>query len=563
MLSLLTEHDPETPVAFGRGGTRTRGALGDDVGRVAAQLPVATAGAHTLMVFEHDRYAFAVGLLAAWARGFAVALPPNGRPRTISGLLERPEIDIVVHDTAAGGHVHVPRALQSSETAAVELSVPELAATVFTSGTSGDSVPWPKTREQLLREVAVLARTFEPALGSKFVITVPPAHLYGLLFGVLLPWCTGSAFGRDTPLHPEAVADRVASEGAEVLVSVPVHLRAIGAVKPGQLGSLQRVFSSTAPLDETVARSFAKAHGVGITEVFGSTETGGIAWRRRNESPAWTPLLGVETSIDERGHLCVDSPFLPPDSQRPWPTADLAEPAPNGAFVHKGRADGVVKVGGRRVSLPHMQQWLARQPRIEDAAVTSVPTPGRGVRILAAVVAPKLTESDLRERMLEAFPNSSLPRRILFLSALPRESSGKLQRRTLLARFGLRADGSTPSTELEIRETRSHPETKTVVAHVHVPEDYLYFEGHFDTYPILPGVVQLHELVLPVARKARPELGPVRQMMRLKFLERIKPGDDLVLTLRFGEDGSDCDFEIAVDGRRCSGGRLRFAEAES
>jgi 3-hydroxymyristoyl/3-hydroxydecanoyl-(acyl carrier protein) dehydratase len=261
----------------------------------------------------------------------------------------------------------------------------------------------------------------------------------------------------------------------------------------------------------------------------------------------------------------VDSAFLPPDSERPWTTADLAEPGPDGTFVHRGRADGVVKVGGRRVSLPHMQQWLASQPEVEDAAVTSVPTPGRGVRILAALVAPGLDEPTLRGRMLEAFAGSSLPRRFAFVDQLPRESSGKLPKAALLSVFGLRPDGSAPSTSLRIDEPKAETNdgSLTWTVGVHVPEDYLYFEGHFETYPILAGVVQLHELVLPLINRARPEFGPLQQLLRLKFLGRIKPGDDLVLTLQFPADKSDCDFEITTGNKRCSAGLLRFGSAEA
>jgi acyl-coenzyme A synthetase/AMP-(fatty) acid ligase len=566
MFPLLTHHDPADLVAFGAGGERTAQQLREDVARVAAALPAAREGEHTLMVFDSDRYAFAVALLAAWARGYAVALPPNGRPKTITELLDRPDIDRVLHDTMAGGdHIHVPRTLDGPVQPPVELTIPSLPATMFTSGTTGDSTPWPKTYGQLLGEVEGLARTFAPGKGSRFVVTVPPAHLYGLLFGVLLPLWVGGAFGRETPLLPEAVGERVATENADVLVSVPIHLRAIQAVEPGRFASLRRVFSSTAPLDEIIARDFSSAHTIGITEIFGSTETGGVAWRRRNEGESWTPFEGVDTSIDEDGRLCVDSPLLPPDAPRPWRTADLAEPAPDGGFVHRGRADGVVKVGGRRVSLPHMQQWLLGQPDIDDAAVTSVPWPGRGVRILAALVASDLDEGTLRGRMLEAFAGSSLPRRFAFVPELPREASGKLRREALLALFGLRADGTAPSTQLEVSDPEEHADdaATTWTVGVHVPDDYLYFEGHFETYPILPGVVQLHELVLPLVAQARPKLGELQQLLKLKFLGRIKPGDDLAVTLRFPTGKTDCEFEIMAGSKRCSAGTLRFETKEA
>jgi len=567
MNDLLRHHGADDPVAFGRGGSRTAAQLRRDVATVAAAITASEpSGTHALMVFDNDRYAFTVALLAAWSAGLAVALPPNGRAQTIATLLERSEIGCLLHDTGAGGHLQVDRILAAaadpaSRRVAPVLPVPEpLAATVFTSGTTGDSEAWPKTPEQLLGEVAVLARTFDVRPGTRSVVTVPPAHLYGLLFGVLLPLCTGGAFLRETPLLPEAVAARVREEHADTLVSVPVHLRTAQTIAAPLLASLHRVFSSTAPLDERTAHAFATTHGVPIIEIFGSTETGGIAWRRRTQGESWRPLAGVRVSIDDDGHLEVDSPFLPPRAPRPWTTSDLADPGPEGSFVHRGRADGVVKVGGRRLSLPHMQRWLLAQPGVLDAAVTSVPAPGRGVRVLAAVVAPGYDQAALRTAMQGHFAPSTVPRRLLLVDALPREASGKLPRRPLLALFGLRPDGTPPATALRIAPPVVDPADPAVVTcAVEVPADYVHFDGHFDTYPILAGVVQLHELLLPLVVHARPQLGPLQQLQQVKFLGRIVPGDALTVTLRFHPERPDCDFEIAKPGTRCSAGRLRFA----
>ncbi|MCA9707282.1 MAG: acyl-CoA synthetase [Myxococcales bacterium] len=566
MNDLLRHHGDDDRVAFGEGGPRTAADLRRDVATVAAALrttlPDPPPGPPPLMVFEHERYAFAVGPLAAWAAGLAVALPPNGRAQTIAALLERPEIGTLLHDTRAGGHLCVPALLTGPAHApGPPLAPPRpIAATVFTSGTTGDSEAWPKTPEQLLGEVAVLAQTFAIPPGSRSVVTVPPSHLYGLLFGVLLPLHTGGAFLRETPLLPEAVAARVWATGADTLVSVPVHLRTAQAIDAAHLASLRRVFSSTAPLDEGTARAFATTHQVPITEIFGSTETGGIAWRRREQGDPWHPLAGVSITIDDHDHLRVDSPFLPPDADRPWTTADLAEPGPGGSFVHRGRADGVVKVGGRRVSLPQLQRWLLSQPGVLDAEVAAVPAPGRGMRLLAAVVAPGQREDALRQAMVEHFPPSTVPRRLLLVDQLPREPSGKLPRRLLLALFGLRPDGTPPSTRLVVSAPAVDPDDPgTFTAAVTVPADYVYFDGHFDTYPILAGVVQLHEVLLPLVGQARPAWGPLRELLRVKFLGRIVPGDQLQVTLRLVDERSTCDFEISRGDQRLSGGQLRFA----
>jgi acyl-coenzyme A synthetase/AMP-(fatty) acid ligase len=127
---------------------------------------------------------------------------------------------------------------------------------------------------------------------------------------------------------------------------VPAHLRALRLLDPGQLPELARVFSSAAPLPPDTAKMLHARFGLAVTEVLGSTETGGIASRVSGPEivhaddaamPArvWTPLphveVGVEGGADGNGRLIVNSPFLPPEGPRPWPTADRVDfSAPRG-----------------------------------------------------------------------------------------------------------------------------------------------------------------------------------------------------------------------------------------
>ena len=68
-------------------------------------------------------------------------------------------------------------------------------------------------------------------------------------------------------------------------------------------------------------------------------------------------------------------------------------------------------------------------------------------------------------------------------------------------------------------------------------------------------MVQLHELLLPLIARVRPQLGPLRELQRVKFLGRIVPGDEITVTLRFAGDQPNCDFELTKPGTRCSRSR--------
>jgi len=555
---LLARHGARDPVAFGAAGTRTAAQLRADVASLARTLPDATESSH-IAVICGDRYLFAVALLAAWQKGHAVALPPNGRPETVATVRNRPEVALLLHDTDADTGVDLRARLGSGEDgpALAPLDPGRVLATVFTSGSTGTVTPCVKTARQLLGEVRTLQTTFAIRPGQCFVATVPPHHIYGLLFSVLLPLQCGAAFLRDTPLHAESIAARIAEHGASVLVSVPAHLIAFGVLQPGQLSSIERVFSSTAPLPDATAAAVRERHGLAVTEVFGSSETGGIAFRQRNGSDLWQPLQGVTVTADDAGHLLVDSPHLEPDAPRPLRTADCIR-MDGARFEHLGRADGVVKTGGKRIALAHLESCLLGLPGVRDAAVMAAPSAqgARGADVLAAVVAPGWTAARLREALLAWFEPSELPRRIVLLPTLQREDNGKLPRARMWSAL---AAQRAPSTQVEVLGHQVAGDgAHEHVFQLRVPEDLLYFQGHFRAMPTLPGVAELRTLVLPRVADVRPDWTFLRRVARLKFRRIIGPGDVLDLRLVFATNSSHVDFEIARAGDGCASGRMAF-----
>jgi acyl-coenzyme A synthetase/AMP-(fatty) acid ligase len=193
-------------------------------------------------------------------------------------------------------------------------------------------------------------------------------------------------------------------------------------------------------LDPKTSRDLIRRFPFSIVEVFGSSESGGIAFRDPRTTPAWRPFEGITVTADAEGRLLLDSPFLPPDSLRPFPCADRVSLEPDGTFHHAGRADSVVKIGGERVSVTEIEQKLRSVPGVCDAAVRAISTGGaRQWELWAAVVAPDLTEASLRDVLSSALDTVAIPRRILFESALPREDSGKLVHDRFVALFARNA----------------------------------------------------------------------------------------------------------------------------
>lgn len=441
---MLRAHRPDSIVAWSADKETTAAELRAHVEGFAALLPKARPGDEILVICR-DRYRFAVALLAAWHRGFAVALPPNPQLETIRSVRARPQVVSGIHDVDG---VHRGIDLRDAKVVATardavgrtpftlfsEPASERHLATVYTSGSTGEHAACSKTAAQLLGEARALARAFPLVDGARVVPMVPSHHIYGLLFGVLVPLVSGAAFHRRTPLHAGDVA---AIGPLDVLVSVPAHLRGLLIAKKGELPMVGRVFSSAAPLPKRVASQVRERFGWTVTEVFGSSETGGIGWRQSGGEGPWTPLPGVVVDADADGRLLLESPFLAPDAPRPYVSGDRVDVAPDGTFTHLGRADGVLKVGGVRVSLAEVERRLEAIDGVVDAGVLGVEVGGsRGHEIWTAVVAPGLERADIRSGLRRWLAPVAIPRRIKLVEALPRTESGKLRRKDLAELFG-------------------------------------------------------------------------------------------------------------------------------
>jgi acyl-coenzyme A synthetase/AMP-(fatty) acid ligase len=559
--SLLARHGPGSLVAVGGEGDRSAGDLLRDAAAVARALPPASSRADRALVVCDDRYRFAVCLLAAWKTGRVVALPPNGQPGTIRRLAAESGATMVLGDGGQAPGLDV-RSVLARPGAAVPTFAPPgfeadlLLAILSTSGSTGAPEPWPKTAAQLLGEALLLSEVFGVGPGDRILATLPPQHIYGLLFGVLLPLVSGAAFLRSTPLHPESVGERARESSATVLVSVPAHLKYLAALERGEAPRFRLLFSSGAPLDALLAQALPplahEAH-----EILGSTETGGMASRRPAVEERWRPLPGVHVEEGPEGRLLLDSPFLDASAARPFQCADRIELAADGAFRHLGRVDDVVKVAGKRLALSDLERMLRAIEGVRDAAALAVSTDAaRGTEVWAAVAGQDLTQSAIREALLQQLDPVLLPRRLRIVDQLPAGDNGKPTRAMLLSLFD--PEGGRRDLTLTRRAHERTPSAELVELEGEVPSDLFWFRGHFESYPILPGVVQLNQLVMAECRRLWPELGGLRRLLRVKFRKRIGTGDRIALRLKREHAGRAVGYEITLAGESCSSGTLEF-----
>lgn len=488
----------------------------------------------------HAREHLIVAAFAAWAHDAIAILPPNLRPATLAA--DPDAHGVVLHDGELGVGIDV-RGLVAATATPREPGPPRVR--LSTSGTTGAPVAIDKAPEQLLREAAVLVQTLGLDAASRLLCTVPSHHIYGLLLGVIAPAHAGATVHGGTPLQPEAILAALQRHQLDVLVTTPAQLRACAVLPTGAFASLRRVVSSGAPLPDDVATMVRQQLGVCVTEILGSSETGGLAWRVHDRvAPPLRPLPGVAIEVDDDGRLHVDAPWLPADAPRPMPTADRVERVADG-FVHRGRIDDVIKVAGIRVTLGEVVARALAIPGVRDAHALRVAAhDGRGDAI-ALLLASELDAAAIRSALSPHLDAVVLPRRIACVPALPRDGAGKLDRSTALALLGGEAGGVVPQL--------LHADADGARAIASIDATLPCFAGHFPDRPVLPGVMVL-ELVLATVARAWPQLGALRSLPRAKFTRTIAPGDRVAVSLR--RTGARVDFTVERDGEVCATGTL-------
>lgn len=510
-------------------------------------------------IYIEDPFDFAAALYGAWHSGKTPYMPGDAQRATLDRLAYL--VDGLAGDLP--GAIGPSVAPADPPTQALDRESTRLM--IFTSGSSGEPIALEKKLAQLDAEV----RTQHEAFGSQWArhadlrvfATVSHQHIYGLLFSVLWPLAAGRRFVTRRLAYAEEMAARL-GPAPSLLVSSPAHLTRLPEGIDWTLArrGLQAVLSSGGPLLPAAALQAAQCFGVAPIEIFGSSEAGGIAWRQRSvHADRWQPLPGVEWRIDGN-LLAVRSPHLP-DAQ--WClTSDRVRADADGSFVLLGRADRIVKIEEKRVSLSAIECRLSESPLLVDQRVLTL-TAGKGVRV-AAVVAPSDTgrallaahgrrafNEVLRAWLADTVERVALPRRWRHVQALPVNAQGKTTEAALKALF----DDDMPVVRWLARGATE------ARAEFSVEAGDAAFVGHFPAAAILPGVILL-DWAIRCARDCFALAAPVSGLGILKFQQPVLPGTRLNVSLQWKPQARAMTFRITSAAGVHASGRVLFAVSD-
>ncbi|MGP3952806.1 acyl-CoA synthetase [Streptomyces sp. 7N604] len=432
----------------------------------AAAVAVRIAGASAAAVRAEASLETVAAVVGGLLAGVPVVpLPPDSGPAERDHILRDSGAELLL---SAAGHGHAAEGSEpvapGMESVPVDLSErgswtkpepgPDTTALIlYTSGTTGAPKGALIPRGAVAADLDGLAAAWEWTPEDTLAHGLPLFHVHGLVLGVLGALRVGSRLVHTGRPAPEAYA----AAGGTLYFGVPtVWGRVVrDATSARALAGARLLVSGSAPLPAPVFRDLEALTGHRPVERYGMTETlitvSARAGGERRPGYVGTPLPGISTRIATEedagiGELQLTGPTLfsgylgrseataASFTEDGWfRTGDIAAIDPDGSHRIVGRASiDLIKSGGYRIGAGEVENALLDHPAVHEAAVVGAPHDDLGQEIVAYVVADEgVTERQLTDFVAAHLSAHKRPRRVVFLSALPRNAMGKPQKKLL------------------------------------------------------------------------------------------------------------------------------------
>lgn len=352
---------------------------------------------------------------------------------------------------------------------AVDTAADDVALIAFTSGTTGR----PKGCMHFHRDVLAIADTFsrhvlKPHADDVFAGSPPLGFTFGLGGLVVFPMRAGASALLLEQAGPKQLLPAIAAHGVSVLFTAPTAYRAmLDGLDAHDTGSLRRCVSAGENLPAATWQAWYERTGLRLINGIGATELLHIFISAADQDirPGTTgvPVPGWHARVqDENGEpvpdgtpglLAVRGPvgcrYLADPRQGTYVrdgwniTGDTYVREGDGYFRYVARADDMIISAGYNIAGPEVEEALLRHPDVVETAVVGRADEARGQVVVAYAVLREGARRDaeaLRAYVREELAPYKCPREIVFLDALPRTATGKLQR------FRLRTDPTQPLT---------------------------------------------------------------------------------------------------------------------
>ncbi|MCX6924936.1 MAG: long-chain-fatty-acid--CoA ligase [Verrucomicrobia bacterium] len=339
----------------------------------------------------------------------------------------------------------------------------DLAVIIYTSGTTGRPKGAMLSHGNLLHNVESCRIVLQTVATDRFAVLLPLFHSYMLTVGLLLPLLVGGSLVLVKSLHPvRNVLQEILQRQATVLPAIPQFYRSMVNAPIQVPLPLRFCVSGAAPLPAQVLKEFEAKFHIPLIEGYGLSEASPVVTKNpldgtRKAGSIGLPIPHVEVSIqDEAGRLlgageigevCVRGGNVmlgywkqPAETAKVmregWllTTGDIGCRDPEGYYYITDRKKDMLLVNGINVYPREIEEVLYQYPGVKEAAVIGQPDSRRGEQPIAFVAANDgavLEEKALQQFLRRKLADYKVPRKIVLLTALPRNATGKILKTSL------------------------------------------------------------------------------------------------------------------------------------
>lgn len=398
---------------------------------------------------------------------------------------------------------------------------------LFTSGSTGSPKNIGKTLQNLEDEAQCTIDEFSIANGTVIASTTSSSHSFGIAFNFILPFYGDFKINRKKIEFPE----QFDIDGSYILISTPSFVEKLSKYDFVFDNPPEKIFLAGAKLKDDVYEYFSRFSDV--IDIYGSTETGNIAYKRGGEK--FTVLKDVTVNTAQDGKIIVKSDFFPSDEMI---LNDIIEKISQNEFVLKKRTDRIVKIQEKRISLDELENNLKNHDSVEDCHCMMYDE-----KLCCAVVCHDFqVEAAELKKFLSQF-SEILPKKWRILDEIPKTLSGKIDSAKLRKIF---ASNLTFPFVLSRRVDSQSAEIELLFK-----KNSNFLNGHFDVMPVLPGVVQLYYARYFAEDVFGFEL-PHEEVKKAKFSNIMKP--DVNVKLKLANKENSVEFVYMADDKIFSSG---------
>ncbi|MGX2972005.1 AMP-binding protein [Helicobacter sp. T3_23-1059] len=495
-----------------------------------------------------------------------------------------------------------------SHTASTDISLSNAQFFIQTSGSSGEPKFIAKNLYQMICEAKFLAGFFRLNDITKngkstsevvFVGAIPHRHLFGLTFKVFLPLVCGGVVLKEQILSHHLLVEVLNTHKNAILLASPTVLEIMLKDEISHIKSPKIIICAGSPLDSHTRDGLQKRFNANkqtlqnIISIYGSSETGVIGYQDskttvnaidkiQNQSSTFYAFPPVRLELDSTQRLVISSDWL--DSfegeNAKFLSNDCAKIYDNNnakevVFTLLGRYDRIIKLNEVRISLDFVESILKNHSFIENARVGVL----KGQNRLSAIITltnegknafrisgKKGIKSALKPLLDSAFLGQSASlvsalRYFYIRSKMPYNAQGKITlkdfemcaREKVVPEFRI-MQGKKPKMQIQSSKTCASSEIKSCVLESYIDEGCFYFDGHFSSFPLVPGFVEIGFALQNASKHLGIKLESISQIQSVKFSAFLRPCDMARLELVCSQNR--LDFSLYANDKICSSGKV-------